>query len=83
MLEIRRLFSCAEHFRTRASNTIIQALQRGTKAEDMEEGLSREGTRVLLSYNYISISSVPGPKLQDDRSYFVLDLALCISSSGY
>ena len=26
-----------------ASNTVIQVLQRGAKAEDMEEGLSQEG----------------------------------------
>ena len=54
----KEAFFICRTFQETCINTIIQALWRGTKAEDMEEGLSQEGTRVLLSYNYIFMTIV-------------------------
>lgn len=57
-------------------NQLCQHNEASKKLKRRFKELPCQGTRMLL------YATVPGPKLHRDRSSFVWNLALCISSSG-
>ena len=55
---VGRVFISAKQLRKFVSNTVIQVLQRGAKAENMGEILSQEGPK-----RFCSVTSLPSPEL--------------------
>ena len=55
---VGRVFISAKQLRKFVSNTVIQVLQRGAKAENMGEVLSQEGPK-----RFCSVTSLPSPGL--------------------